>query len=342
MMGSTSDQKILLLLPNHPAAVTEIAISLLPAGFALDVLLGKPAEDDLVNRLAESHYVLGSVWHPWSQRVYEAAASIKLIQLLSAGYDKLHLEELARLSVPVSNNGGANGVAVAEHAVMLILAIYRRLIVLDRLVRSGGWRSPNLGQLFELEGKLVGLVGLGTIGRQVARRLTAFDARVQYFDAYRLPPDQEAALGVSYVPLDGLLQTSDVVSLHVPLSPTTRRLIGPAQLNLMKPSAILINTCRGQVVDESALFEALSSGRLAGAGLDTLEEEPARPDNLLFSLDNVVITPHTAGTTWDSWPKRFANGYANIDRVARGKPPLWVLPGLRELQQTHDSAVQIP
>ena len=144
----------------------------------------------------------------------------------------------------------------------------------------------------------------------------------------RLTEDQEDALGVRFVLFDELLRTSDVVSLHVPLDTTTRNLLGAREFALMKPSAILVNTCRGPVVDETALHRALTDGQIAGAGLDVMVEEPPAPKHPLFGLPNVTLTPHSAGPTWENWAARFRNGFDNIQRVAGGRPAKWVIPEL--------------
>jgi phosphoglycerate dehydrogenase-like enzyme len=163
----------------------------------------------------------------------------------------------------------------------------------------------------------------------VARRVRAFDAQVIYYDIVRLSEAEEDALGVRFVLLEELLRTADVVTLHVPLTSSTQNLITTRTLGLMKPSAVLINTCRGPVVDETALHRALSSGQIAAAGLDVMIEEPPAQQHPLFGLDNVIITPHMAGPTWENWPRAFRNSYDNIQRVAAGRPPLWVIPELR-------------
>jgi glyoxylate reductase/D-3-phosphoglycerate dehydrogenase len=144
-------------------------------------------------------------------------------------------------------------------------------------------------------------------------------------------PQEEEKLGVQYVPLNTLLETADIVSLHVPLNESTRHLIDAQAFECMKSTAILINTCRGEVVDEQALIEALQHGQILAAGLDTQAKEPPDPKNPLLTLPNVTLTPHSAGPTVDSYRKRFHNGYANIERVARGQPPLWVIPEMQDL-----------
>jgi phosphoglycerate dehydrogenase-like enzyme len=259
-------------------------------------------------------------------RVMQAAKKCRLIQVLSAGYDQINLKLANDLGIPVANNGGANSVAVSEHTIMLILATYRRLLHYANYVKSGGWRPSQDRRIdvFEFEGKTLGLIGIGNIAQKVARRARAFDANLQYYDRYAsLPPTEEEALGIKSVSLEELLRTSDVVSVHVPLTRETRHMIGKSELAMMKPTSIIINTARGGIIDEAALLEALQSGAIAAAGLDVLEHEPPDPNDPLPKLGNVIVTPHTAGPTLESFPKRAANGFANIQRVWNGGTPLW-------------------
>lgn len=261
-----------------------------------------------------------------SDRVLQAAKKCKLIQLLSAGYDEMNLRLAGDLGIPVANNGGANRVAVAEHTMMLILSCYRRLTYYANNVKAGRWKQEQDRKLdvFELEGKTLGIIGMGNIGQQVAKRARAFDVNLQYYDKHHpLPPTQEEALGLQPVSLEDLLRTSDVVTTHVPLTRETRGMIGAGQLAMMKPSAIIINTSRGGVINEAALAEALQKGTIAAAGLDVMEHEPPDPNDPLLKLENVIITPHTAGPTLESIPKRADNAYANIQRVWQGEPPQW-------------------
>ena len=190
----------------------------------------------------------------------------------------MNLPLMAELGIPCANNGGANSWAVSDHTLMLMLALNKKLALGDRSVRDGSW-NDSVGGLntYEMANKLVGLVGIGNIGRQVARRLKGFDARVQYYDAYPLTQERERELDVTGVELDELFRTSDIVSLHTPLTPETRGLVSRERLAMMKPTALLINTARGPVVDEAALIEALQTGRIAGAGLDVFEQEPIKP-----------------------------------------------------------------
>ena len=261
-----------------------------------------------------------------SDRVLQAATKCKLIQLLSAGYDEMNLPLAEDLGIAVANNGGANRVAVAEHTLMLMLATHRRMMFYANNVKAGLWKQEQDRKIdvFELEGKTLGLIGMGNIGRQVARRAAAFDMELQYYDKYHpLTPVEEETMGIKAVDMDTLLQTSDVVSTHVPLTRETYGMIGKRELELMKPTGVVINTSRGGVIEETALAEALISGTIAAAGLDVMEHEPPDPHDPLLQIENLVITPHTAGPTLESIPKRAANGFENIQHVWSGQLAMW-------------------
>ena len=318
-----------MALPPDTVALAE---RMKPAGFTLHQLPSNASAADIATAMREAEYLLGFVRF-LPDEAYTQARRLKLVQVLSAGYDRVNIAGARAARVPICSNGGANSVAVAEHAIMLMLAVYRKLVLYHQNVAAGRWMQgmPRTEDVFELEGKTVGLVGLGNIGQQVAKRLRGFDAKVIYYDAFRRTPEEEAQLNVQYVPLETLLETADVVSLHVPLNHDTQGMIDAKALARMKPKAILINTCRGEVVQEEALIDALRRGRILAAGLDTQAKEPADPDNPLLTLPNVTLTPHSAGPTVDSFRKRFHNGYANIQRVASGQPPLWVIPEMRDL-----------
>lgn len=315
-----------------PPDVLAQAHEMAPAGFTMRFLPGNATAADVAEAIRDAEYLVGFVRH-LPDEAYAQAKRLKLVQVLSAGYDRVNIAGARAARIPICTNGGANSIAVAEHAILLILAVYRKLVAYHENVAAGRWNSgiPRSVDVFELEGKTVGIVGLGNIGQQVARRLKPFDAKLIYYDAFRLKPEEEARLGIEYVSLETLLATADVVSLHVPLNHDTRGMIDARALSRMKPKSILINTCRGEVVDEAALIEALKSGQILAAGLDTQEKEPADPSNPLLKLPNVTLTPHSAGPTIDSFRKRFHNGYSNIQRVAGGQPPLWVIPEMRDL-----------
>jgi phosphoglycerate dehydrogenase-like enzyme len=317
--------------PKFPKSLVDVLMEMKPAGF--DIAVVDATGPGFLAAAKDAEYFMGFGRNPLGSDFYAAAKNMKLVQLISAGYNTIDLEAARRARVPVANNGGANSVAVAEHAVMLILATLKKLHWQHNNVTAGKWRVGDFAEtrLYELEGKTVGIVGLGNIGKKVARRLRGFDCRIVYYDIIRMPEHEEDTLGIRYVLLDELLATADVVTLHTPLTSVTQNMISDRQFELMKPTAILVNTCRGPVVDERALHKALITKRIAGAGLDVMVDEPPSKDNPLLNVDTCTITPHTAGPTWENWPKAFRNAFDNILRVHAGRPPLWVVPELRDL-----------
>ena len=320
----------IVVVPPTFAEIAEIARQMAPAGFELVIARNNPAE--LQSALATAEYMVCYPNVTSDDSFYSAAPRLKLFQLLSAGYDDVDLEAARRAKVPVCNNGGANAISVSEHTMMLMLAVSRRVIWQHGNVAAGRWRGNGPApRMYEIFDKTLGIVGLGTIGKKVARLANAFRMRVQYFDIVRLPEHEEDALGVRFRLLRELLRTSDIVTMHVPLNDSTRHMIGAPELALMKPEAIIINTSRGPVIDEAALTRALAGNKLFGAGLDVFDQEPPSPDNPLFKLDNVLLTSHFAGPAWDNHLARFRNAFDNVQRVARGEPPLWVVPELGEL-----------
>jgi len=320
-----------ILLTDNPLSAMDIARELAPSGF--DTVIARSGSPEFNAALADAEYIVGLGEVKMDDAFYKSAPKLKLVQLLSAGYDRVDIEAARRAGVPVCNNGGANAIAVAEHAILLMLAVCRRLTWLHEMVKSGRWRGNDVAsvRLYELHGRTLGIIGLGNIGKKVARLAQGFDMDVRYFDILRLTEDQEDALGVRFALFTEILRTSDIVTLHVPLNDVTRKMISTRELAMMKKTGILINTCRGPVVDEDALHQALTAGTIAAAGLDVMVEEPPKPNHPLFSLPNVTLTPHSAGPTWDNWTKAYRNGFDNIQRIEAGRSPLWVVPELRDL-----------
>ena len=321
----------ILFAPQMPAAMMDLARETLPEGYELAV--ADHGTEKFYEAAQEAEFYLGFPRQGMGNEFFRAAPKLRLIQLISAGYDRLDLEAARKAKVPISNNGGANAISVAEHTILLVLAVLKRLVWQHNHVVAGRWRVGNFDELgiYEASGKTLGIVGLGNIGKKVARRAQVFGMDVQYYDVLRLTEDQEDALGVRFVLFTELLRTSDVVTLHVPLNEATRNLISTRELAMMPRHAILINTCRGPVVDENALHQALTTKQIAAAGLDVMVEEPPKTDHPLFKLENITLTPHTAGPTWENWTRAFRNGYDNIQRVAKGGKPMWVVPELRDL-----------
>ena len=256
-----------------------------------------------------------------SNDVLGQCPNVKLVQTLSAGYDRLDLASILEMGIPVANNGGANAIAVSEHTIAMMISLSTRLWrQYDITMNQRQWKSGlDQYRIVEITEKTVGIVGMGRIGKQVAKRLKGFDTKTIYYDVVDIPREVQEELNVQPVELDELLRESDIVTLHVPLTRRTRGMISDRELEMMKPDAFLVNCCRGPVVDEAALHRALSQHKIAAAGLDVLEVEPTPVDNPLFDLDNVVITPHMAGPGEESTQRAADFAYYNIAKLLSGE-----------------------
>lgn len=249
---------------------------------------------------------------------FEFLEKVKLIQLLSAGYNKFDMATANGKRIPVANNHG-NSIAVAESAVLLMLALLKKLPLHHQTTREGQWLEHRfMPQLGELAGRTVGLIGMGHVGREVVRRIRGFGAWPIYYDIRRLQAGEEEELGLRFVGLERLLTDSDIVSIHAALTPKTRRLIGPGAFDLMKRTAYLVNTSRGEIVDQGELYRRLVDRRIAGAALDVFDPEPPNSNDPLLLLENVIVTPHMAGATLDTWARRLRISYGNFKRVMSG------------------------
>ena len=270
--------------------------------------------------LAEHAEFLLSGFASVNEAMLQRAKKLRMIQKWGIGYDMIDVAAARRMGVGLAIATGSNAGPVAELAVALMLAVYRRIPYVNRAMRQGLWPTPELRETcFQITGKTVGLVGFGSIGRMLARRLRGFDAELIYFDQRRADAEMESALNASYTPLQELLARSDIVSLHAPLNAGTARMINAETIANMKDGAILINTARGGLVDEKALFDALVSGKLRGAGLDAFDPEPPAIDNPLLSLAQVVVTPHAGGGVFDNVENVARHTLGNIMRVLRGE-----------------------
>ena len=213
-----------------------------------------------------------------------------------SGTDNIPVAAATERGIIVANTPEALADPVSNHAIGLLLAVVHRIAIQDRAVRQGRWEQQRAEHRWHLRGQTMGLVGFGHIGRLVARKLIAFDMKILAFDPL-VRAEEMAETSVEAAPFEDVLSRSDIISIHCPLTPKTRHLIGEPQFRSMKPNVVFINTSRGPVVDEQALVAALEQGQIAAAGLDVTEQEPTPPDNPLLKLDNVVITPHIAGYT---------------------------------------------
>jgi phosphoglycerate dehydrogenase-like enzyme len=252
-----------------------------------------------------------------------AAAGVELWQALTTGLDHTEVEHILASGMTLTHTPGIySAVALAEHALMFILTLAKRLREAERNCQTGTMYLPVSDELAD---QVLGIVGLGASGRELARRARCLGMRVRAVDVLPVAHDELDALGVEHFDgldgLDALIAASDYVSLHVPLGPTTTHLIDARRLGLMRPTAALINVARGRLVDEAALVAALHDGTIAGAGIDVFGEEPLRPDNPLLALDNVIVTPHTAGVTRGTSRRRNRACVDNALRVLAGEAP---------------------
>lgn len=273
-------------------------------------------EQDLLDQLPGIPAALAGS-EPYTRKVFETFPQLKVVSRVGVGYDAVDVKAATDHGVVVTIAPGTNQDAVSEHCFMLILALAKNLLRQHQPIRDGKWpRQANL----PLRGKTLGLVGLGRIGRSMTTRALAFGMKVMAYEPY---PDTAFIQkhGVRLASLDDLLREADYVSLHLPATDGTRALINAERLKLMKPTAFLINTARGAVVDEKALYAALRDKKIAGAGLDVFEEEPPLPDNPLLKLENVVFTAHTAGVDLQSRDDMARKAAECIAAISRGEWP---------------------
>lgn len=254
------------------------------------------------------------------------AKQLKLIQNLSVGYQHIDVDACTAAGVKVGNTPGANDSGVAEHTVMLGLCLVKKMLYAHRTTREMQWKFTDI-QAGEINGKCWGLIGMGSTGKAVAKRLIPFGVNSIYFDINRLDPSLETEYQVKYSEFKDLLKNADIISLHCPLTETTKNLIGKAEIQLMKNTSILINVARGEVVDEQAVADALKNEDIGGAGLDVFSKEPITKDNPLLSVDadNLILTPHIAGSTMESQFKIVTMAFENIRKALSGKVPHYLV-----------------
>jgi len=276
----------------------------------------------LLQSVGDKDGLLCTITDRIDEEVLESAPKLRMIANYGVGFDHIDINAATRKEIPVSNTPGVLTDATADLAFSLILATARRIVEGDRMTRRGEFKfwAPFHFLGLEVSGGTLGIVGFGRIGRAVAKRAAGFGMKLLYCGRTRLGPLEEKELNVSYAPLDTLLVEADFVTLHVPLTPRTRHLIGNRELELMKPSACLINTARGPVVDEEALVEALRNGRIRGAGLDVYENEPKLSPGLA-NLDNVVLLPHMGSATVETRTKMALMAAESLLSGLRGERP---------------------
>lgn len=278
---------------------------------------GADDEIELARRIGDAKVAINIRAHAhFSEAVFRACPALRMISIWGVGTDNIDLAAAAHRGITVCNTPGANAIAVAEHAVALMLAVARKIPAIDREMRSGAWPREMLTQL---HGKTLGVFGVGSIGTHVASLGRAFGMRVLGWSA-RGDTARLARMGVTAASKDAIVRQADFITLHVRLTPETAGFIGRGEFAAMKPTAILVNTGRGALVDRDALIEALTRHRIAGAGLDVFHEEPIRPDDPLLELANTVLSPHNAGQTPEVRRDGLLRVVENIEAFLAGKP----------------------
>ncbi len=294
-------------------------------------------DEQLLAGAADVEAILVDAVLPVTERVIRGMPKLRLIHSEGVSFNRIDIEAAAKAGVYVCNNRAVNAAQVAEHTVMLMLAVLRRFIEGDAMVRAGRQLEAKTTfiqqELRDLIGMRIGLIGFGAIGRELAKRLLPFGCTLCYYDPIRADAETERAYRIEYMEKDELLRQSDIVTLHVPVTPETTNFINKDTLALMKPSAVLINCARGAVVNSADLAAAVREGRLYGAGIDTIDPEPVDPNDPLVCLPEpwcwrVVLSPHVAGTTVTTFYASYRNFWNALAAVRAGEKPNNVVNGL--------------
>lgn len=298
----------------------EILKSIVPDGYTIKTL-DEPTQEQLIKEAADADYLLVSGRLKIDKDVLDSAKNLKMIQRTGVGTEMLDKEEIKSRGIPVYVNAGVNARSVAEHTLTIILSCLKRVPAIDKQVRNGVWKKQETGtSCHELYGKTVALVGMGAIGRQVAAYLHCFEAKIVYTDLFRMSEEQEAALGAKYVSsFSELLPLADILSFHCPLTDDNKEMLNESTISKMKDGAIVVNTARGKLINEKDLYEALTSGKLASAGLDVHYEEPMTKDDPLCTLDNVILSPHIAGLSFETFHSMMKGAVDNIVDFDKGE-----------------------
>lgn len=308
--------RVAILDPFHPAIIQTIRDQL-PDGWEV-AIAAEQTPESRAEALAGADIAL-IMAAKMTPDLLARAPRLRFIQKMGAGVDNIDLEACATQTITVARLGAGNAIQVAEHAAMMILAASRRLITLDSRVRGGHWdKEPARGVIQHIHGKTVGIIGLGAIGKRLARILTGFEVDVIYCDPVPANADIEAALNVRRVSFETLITSADIISLHLPLTPESRGMIGADEIARMKRDVVLVNCARGGIVDEAAVAAALKDGRMLGAGMDVFSSEPPGTSPL-FELETAVLSPHCAGATLNNFAAITARAMANAEAFLDGK-----------------------
>lgn len=308
----------------HTARYTGIPLEILqascPQGFMVKTL-DEANYEQLLKEVVNADYFLVSGRLPIDKAVLDAASCLKMIQRTGVGTEMLDLEEIRKRNIPVYVNAGVNARSVAEHTLTLMMAALKRLPQINAQTHNGAWKKQQQGvTTHELYGKTVGLVGMGNIGRLTASMLKPFGAKVIYIDVFRQKEEIETRLGLTYCEsLEVMLPQCDILSFHCPLTKENTEMLNKETLAKMKQGAIVVNTARGKLINPDDLYEALKSGHIKAAALDTHYEEPLKEGYKLAELDNVILTPHIGGLSYEAFHQMMADAFENIVAFEEGR-----------------------
>ena len=298
----------------------EILKSVVPEGFDVKTL-DELSYDCLVKEAVDADYFLVSGRLPIDEGVLSSAKTLKMIQRTGVGTEMLDVEAIKSHGIPVYVNAGVNARSVAEHTLTLILASLKRLPQINAQTHTGFWKKQQQGvTTHELYGKMVGLVGMGNIGRLVAAMLQPFGAKVIYTDVFRQKEEVEANLGLTYYEsFEAMLPQCDILSFHCPLTKDNTEMLNRQTIAMMKKGSIIVNTARGKLINPDDLYEALKSGHIKAAALDTHYEEPLKEGYKLAELDNVILTPHIGGLSYEAFANMMKEAMNNIQAFEEGR-----------------------
>ena len=295
-----------------------------------------PARKDILENIGDKDGILCLLTDTIDKDVMEAAPNLKVISTMSVGFEHIDIQEATRRGIYIGCTPGVLTEATADLAFALLLAAARKIVSADSFVRNKNWKiswSPNIFHGESLWGGTIGIIGLGRVGKAVAKRARGFNMKILYTDIKPIPPDKEKEMVVEYRSLEELLKMSDFVTIHTPLTKETRHMIDEKKLKLMKSTAILINTSRGAVIDEKALISALGGGWIGAAGLDVFEEEPVDADSPFLLLENVVLLPHIGSSTKQTRAKMSELAALNLLAALKGEAPLhWLNPHVEKIR----------
>lgn len=305
-------EKVFLTENIHPDAVAYLQEN-------FEVIQGTSIESSEIIRQAQGCAAILIRSAKITEEIMDAIPTLKVVAKHGMGVDNIAVKHATEKGILVVNAPYSNLNAVAEHMVALLLALSKRVVRMDKLTRAGGFKERNTYKTIELKGSTVGIIGLGKISRLVVKKLSGFEMNILASDPY-VKQEDVGNLPVSMVPAEEVYAKSDFVIVHTSLFPSTFHLVGAEQFKAMKPTAFIINAARGPVIDEAAMIEALRSGEIAGAGLDVFEQEPPADDNPLFSMDNVIVSPHNAALSDGALRAMAMDSAQGITEYLTGKP----------------------